>query len=270
MNFNIISKQSDQNEIQPIHSSCRDCVFARYAKDSINEQIDCKAGMIEKFEDIGIEIIPVYDKEKEFFVVNTVCMLRRPKEWDKGFSSNEERIAKARHEARIKYQVFVVVKYPDIDSLIQTINSIIDQKLPPLYITVLNPSYLGLNRLKTINLLQRTNIRWKLQNILQSDINVMKWINIVFQTCSFPFAGVFYSGIEIPDNTFSDIDSYINDELQAFLAMTPNSDGQGLIIPYTVYQHFNSTIVNKTFEEYLEENRCLTIPINKIVKNFPK
>lgn len=57
-----------EQPIAPIHTSCKNCVFAKY--DGIT-QTDCLIGMLTKLKECnGAEILEVYDEDKEFYVIN--------------------------------------------------------------------------------------------------------------------------------------------------------------------------------------------------------
>lgn len=55
------------SQISIAHTPCKNCVFANY-KDIT--QIGCHMGLIEKYQEQGIEILEAYDEEKEFYIVN--------------------------------------------------------------------------------------------------------------------------------------------------------------------------------------------------------
>ena len=58
------SKYPDQ-----VQTSCKNCVFSIYDKDT---QVDCEAGRTSIFEKLG-DLIPAYDDEKEFYTISRLC-----------------------------------------------------------------------------------------------------------------------------------------------------------------------------------------------------
>lgn len=57
-----------EQKIDLIHSSCKDCVFAKYDDKT---QIDCHLSLLDKFKKADVEIIEAYDDTKEFYVINS-------------------------------------------------------------------------------------------------------------------------------------------------------------------------------------------------------
>ncbi len=78
-------------------TSCKECVFAIY---NDKTQVDCAADRISKFKDY---VISAYDDEKEFFVIDRICNLHRPKEWNNGSAD----VSKAVDECSITFDVFI-------------------------------------------------------------------------------------------------------------------------------------------------------------------
>lgn len=54
---------------------CKNCCFAIYdqSRDVKPTQIDCEMGLLDKFRIKNITITEVYDNDKNFFVINTIC-----------------------------------------------------------------------------------------------------------------------------------------------------------------------------------------------------
>ena len=65
-----------------IKTSCKNCAFAVYEKDT---QVDCAFGRIEKFKD---SVTEAFDNEKEFFIVDRLCTYFRDKKW--GYNTNDK------------------------------------------------------------------------------------------------------------------------------------------------------------------------------------
>lgn len=77
-------------------TSCKECLFAIYDG---NTQVGCEDGRISKFED---DVIPVYDTEKEFYVINRTCTLYRTKDWNDGIKD----LIKAKNESKLTFDIF--------------------------------------------------------------------------------------------------------------------------------------------------------------------
>lgn len=55
------------SKINPIHTCCKRCVFAEY--ESIT-QVSCAIKYLEKYKDMGTEILEAYDNDAEFYILN--------------------------------------------------------------------------------------------------------------------------------------------------------------------------------------------------------
>lgn len=55
------------NQIKPIHTCCKNCVFAKYDNKT---QIGCELNLIDKYKSIGAEILEAYDEDLEFYLIN--------------------------------------------------------------------------------------------------------------------------------------------------------------------------------------------------------
>lgn len=55
------------DQINPIHTACKMCAFATYDN---NTQIDCALGYIDIYRNKKLDILEVYDADKEFYVIN--------------------------------------------------------------------------------------------------------------------------------------------------------------------------------------------------------
>lgn len=73
--------KSQQQELS-IKTNCKECAFAVYEGKT---QTSCEFDRISKF---GEKVIPSYDDEKEFYVIDTLCCYYRDK--NKGYTSNDK------------------------------------------------------------------------------------------------------------------------------------------------------------------------------------
>ena len=66
-------------EINPIHTPCKQCVFAKYENIT---QTDCFLNYIDKYKTNEVEILEAYDEEKEFYIINgKKCIGYRENKW---------------------------------------------------------------------------------------------------------------------------------------------------------------------------------------------
>lgn len=87
-------------------TSCKECIFAIYENDT---QTGCTANKIEQYKD---KIIEAYDEDREFFVVNGICTLKRPLTWNDGKAD----VAKATHQISQAFDIIIDISYIELDT----------------------------------------------------------------------------------------------------------------------------------------------------------
>lgn len=161
--------------INPIHTPCKSCVFAEYDN---NTQNDCHLNLIEKYKSKNIEVLEVYDNDKEFYVINgRKCFGYRENSWfDKRNLSNlslEDKIAHFKKNHFIHYLLLVDLQKFDTD---QGLDNLKDQlaslSIKPRKIIMIrhqndNKKY-GFETLKHI--LEESNLgcKWRIQTALDN------------------------------------------------------------------------------------------------------
>lgn len=95
--------------IHPIHTSCKDCVFAIYED---NTQTDCHLQYLDLFRSKNIDIIEAYDDDKEFYVINDKrCLGWKSLDWyekrDLADLSLEQKIDRHHKQNFIKYLLWI-------------------------------------------------------------------------------------------------------------------------------------------------------------------
>lgn len=106
-------------QINKIHTPCKDCVFAKYQD---NTQIDCALSYISKYKSKNIEILEAYDDNKEFYIVNgKKCIGYRENKWFDQFdlkdSSIEDKIKKFHEINSLDYLLVVDLKNINLEQL---------------------------------------------------------------------------------------------------------------------------------------------------------
>lgn len=114
------------NQINKIHTPCKDCVFALYENQT---QIDCALGYITKYKNKDISVLEAYDDSKEFYIINgKKCIGYRENKWFKQFDlDNADLTAKVNkyHETNhLDYIIIIDLKnlsIEDLDDLLKQI-----------------------------------------------------------------------------------------------------------------------------------------------------
>lgn len=97
-------------------TSCKECIFAIY---NGNTQTGCEDNRISKFES---DVVAAYDNDKEFFVINRLCTLYRPNEWNNGIKD----IQKAKSESHMTFDVLIDCNNID-EAMFQYLNALLPQ-----------------------------------------------------------------------------------------------------------------------------------------------
>jgi hypothetical protein len=130
-------------ELQLIHQSCKDCVFAQYTPTSPPRQFGCAIGRLQKYREQGTTIVEAYDEECEFDIVNgrnCPAFRSRNGDWAKKIRP-EDRPAQVREELRVRLDAIVVLSdAPGLDEpgLTATFDALRAQTLPLSSVTVVN------------------------------------------------------------------------------------------------------------------------------------
>lgn len=253
--------------MQSTDTPCKNCIFAEY--DNLT-QTGCSIGKIDSFKKAGIEVVEAYDEEKEFFVIKGhKCMFGRTKAW--GDENEKDTWAeKIEKEIEMPYQA-IVIATNDSKKLTKTINSLLAQKIKPRHITIIRPvAKIKKNKIEDIRpLLNKSGIQWRVETIIDSSFNYKQMVDLVVPFVIFPYYAVFKSGIEVPLDTFKVISDKINNEAFVFGALSPNSKGQGLVIPYTIHKILAGNSNKPLLNKIREDNTCQIIPITQICPSFP-
>ena len=251
-------------------TSCKKCVFATY--DNITQK-DCSLQLLDKYRAHDIEIIEAYDEDKEFYVLHKLkCPYKRLDSWKYSNEPLEIQKEHVQKEANVHFHAIIFLN-DDIEDANRTLQSLINQKLPPVQITLVRLLGSKVHPVDLANLCQTIrNISWRVENltvIVESEDEILKLILPFIKTNVFI---VFQAGFIVPDNTLIDISKEVVENLQSFIMITPNSTKNGTVCIKQLYSQY-AAYTGNTLQEKLEKDGCpqeLLIPITKIVPNFPK
>lgn len=83
---------------QLVRTNCKNCVFAIYDNNEKPTQIGCHHDRIQKYKP---DIIEAYDEEKEFYVINRLCLYYREQKW--GYSHLDKE--KVKEESALSFDI---------------------------------------------------------------------------------------------------------------------------------------------------------------------
>lgn len=248
------------SSILPLHTSCKDCVFAIYDNKT---QKGCELGRLDKYREKGVEIIEAFDNDLEFDIVNGhQCVAYRHmgpnSQWYQD-TLPEERIAKVRREITVRTDVIIPVSSDsDIALLPQTLKSARELELAPLSVVVVNNQE-DVKAGAIISLLNKeaSGLNWTLSDIKEKTndgkkVSTLRAIDIASSKLKGHFYTVLNPGDTLPPSFTKDLDVAVTDELKTFVVLLPNRYQVGL----TVARGFHQASV-------VEGNKPVTVEVTE-------
>lgn len=200
--------------ISLIHTPCKLCVFAEYED---NTQIGCQIGYLSTYQKNNIEILEVYDDEKNFYVINNKkCLGYRDRSWlDKHQDQDLSSVVKAENE--LKYICLIeITTNSTLDKIKQYIYSIINQDIKPKGI-LFYQNRLENHKVKNQELLHfmqnftNTGIDWKIKNFIDKDMDNQDRFKATIASCPINrFYLLADTDNALPNNCIKNIQSYID------------------------------------------------------------
>ncbi len=255
-------EQTNTNPILPIHTSCKECVFATYREAT---QVGCSfQNRIEKYRELGL-VVEARDEEQEFFIVNgRHCNAFRrdePKNWD------ENPQHKVREE--IKLHIDVIVPFETgattVD-LLKTVRSVQRQSLPfkRLYV-VSNQDAVKPSALVSLLNTHGTHIPWYVTNVQErhqdgSRVDTNRALSHAADKVEFAtlvgekqkatrhFYVVVPPGGTLPEDLCQKLDELVNDKLEQLTVLIPDETN-------------NVLVVHAGFHSFADNSRPMTVSI---------
>lgn len=165
------------NQINPIHTCCKNCVFAKYDNKT---QIGCELNFIEKYKNSGAVILEAYDEDLEFYLINTKkCLGYREDSYFKKRNMNdstiEEKVSYFHTNNKIDYLLVINLRNFNEESLDVLKDQIKNISVTPRKIIFIRYTHQSPAFEYSIiqNFLKETNLdcEWRLQTMLSSDLN---------------------------------------------------------------------------------------------------
>lgn len=165
--------------IEPIHTPCKECVFAKYDN---NTQIGCSLKYLDIYKAQSVDILEAYDNDLEFYIINgKKCMGYRENTWfvKAGLENAtlEEKIAYYNSLNKLNY--LLVINFKEIgvseESKNNLLNSLIDLPIKPAKIVFIrdqelshNTTYASINDLMNR---AKINCPWRIQSMVDDNIS---------------------------------------------------------------------------------------------------
>lgn len=161
--------------ITPVHTSCKNCVFADY---SGNSQTGCSIDYLEKYRNINATILEAYDEEKEFYVINgKKCLCYRENSWFKQYdmeaSPLQDKINKVKEQNHLHY-LLVINLYNFSDENLQTaVQEISQLSVKPqkiIFIRYMKNRSFEFNVLNSMLKESGLDCRWRIQSMIDDSL----------------------------------------------------------------------------------------------------
>ncbi len=218
-------------------TSCKLCVLAEYEG---NVQVGCQIGRLDKFKDGGAVLDIQSDEDKDYFMIrNRVCNACTQESVVEGIPSRkwEETIMK-RIGVRCNMAVYVGPNHTFYDAL-QTLDSIVNQEHPAYEIKVLLQGKHDVGEYMALMNNYKLSIPWIVQEIVYEieDLDKQKWtsnylmaLDLTMENIKSTYYSVSNAGYEYSSAFLSTINRALNIDLNRFVALLPDADGNGSLL----------------------------------------
>jgi len=230
--------------IEAIHTPCKKCVFAKYDDKT---QIGCELNYIDKFKELGSDILEVYDEDLEFYVINNKkCLGYRENSWFKKLgledASIEEKKEHFLQNNHINYLLVIDSSSLSLEDLEQIKISVLEVAYKPSKVIfiryVKNVSVFSFDVIN--NFLKETDLdktKWRIQtmedndhkfeDILHTIITLNKANRFILyvrpsETAQYPIASVINKANDIIYNNMGKADIVSNQEKTCVLFSAPS------------------------------------------------
>jgi len=241
--------------INPIHTTCKNCVFAKYEDIT---QIDCHLDYISLYKTKNIEILEAYDDDKEFYIINNKkCIGYRENSWFEKKQLNhlsiEEKINKYKESNYLHYLLVIDLKKitdNDVKELTTILHNLTIKPSKIIFIRYQqDDKKLPYNLIKEIIENAGLKCKWRVQtmlfdkkyeDILHEVVNLNKKYRFILSTTSI--------NNDI-NNIVNHANSIVYEEMDRFIAIR-NSDKSAILFSAPNYRH--SLLIEKT--DILQDN----------------
>ncbi len=255
---------SEEHEVSQIHTICRNCVFAKYDK---NTQTGCRLNKLEDYKDAGIRLVEVTDAEdKEFILIDgRFCMFYRNEDTMANYpKDNWEEIVKL--QTKVPYHVILIVNEDsEFKDIKESCLALKDQKSSPNLVTIVNKQYAkyvedpknNITPSTLLELLKNTEFhQYSLKNIYDQSMDDRGLIDLVFDSSKnqpYPFYVVFESGFKIPESFSEDLNNAILINMMQLGFVKPFDEINGLIANRTAHKKHGGNSFGRNLEDKILE-----------------
>lgn len=232
-------------------TSCKDCCFAVYED---RTQTKCRLKRLDKLRRAGAEILEVFDKEKEFYVVyNKYCLWKRSPAWLEQYKDGYRR--RLFKELKIKYDAIIIVGSNDNETkqdIFDSLDQLAEQSIAPNHITVVIPAYISLNIPDLKSSLDATNLNYSIEKLLEP-INIERVIDIVINRHASQLYLVCESGYKLDPQLMKKVNKAVVNDVKYFGVIKAATPYHGWIFSHDVFRYYGGNYEKPLIEKIKDD-----------------
>lgn len=234
--------------IDPIHSCCKNCVFAIYDN---NTQTGCYTEYLDKYKNIT-DIVEAYDDDKEFYIINKKkCLGYREESWLQKNnlieSTMEQKIAELKSSNSLNFVLMIDLRFfepTDLDNIANQIKNLQHKPSKIIFIRYQKDQKAHHTYENIKNILDKSDVKckWRIQTMVDND----RFLDILNNTVNLNKKYRFFCSIEKPAGDLLKVINFANnlvyDKLESFYIIS-NEDKTILLFSGGLYRY--SAVVHK-------------------------
>jgi hypothetical protein len=224
-----------------IDTHCYGCVFnlketiVESDGAEVPEQIGCKVGRLEQYEDNGVTLIEACNEEENYYIIpDKICSMYRPQEWvAKHSTASTKELEKLAEEEVVGRMVDIIVlvnEYEQTNEVVGFLNEIEAQTMKPAKVHLMvrangrPPSFY-------ITMLSKYTFQWQFHHIVDPSMSYGDIINRVGDKCNSYYYAVFSpSDFFLPTDFVEKLFDRTYRQLKGFSLAEPVDIYSGLIV----------------------------------------
>ena len=233
--------------INPISSSCKLCLFAKYDG---NTQIGCEFNRTEKINNHPVyELIEAFDEEKNFYVLNNhICPYQRTHHWIHADSPNKKELVEK--EVYMKWSAILLGHQQPVEMIQQRLEELYVQKIKPSVITLVLDQYIRIEEI--FKMMDKYSGIWYLQNNIEPDLDERFNNNLAFEKMKrhkFLFYGVFQVDKSISPNFYDRIHKYVIDDMNQYAVIKHNDSIHEMVVSKLIHTKYSGNAHDMNLED---------------------
>jgi hypothetical protein len=228
-------------EIARIHTSCKNCVFAKYENIT---QTGCELNYLEIFKSKNIDILEAYDEDKEFYILNNKsCIGYTKREFIKKYNLDQAPIETIITEYnklnKLNYIAMINAKHINLSKLTTLINSISSMPIKPQKIIVVR--YPDSNNKLPYYALKKffdnIDMKWKIISAQEATDPIETFINLIANTeSSFRFLLTINDIDAQVENLVNTANNIVHTNLDQFILLK-DKETKAMLFSMSVYRY---------------------------------